>query len=76
MTGVRAYKKPPRNSRADILCAVDKVWPIGGLETPDIPDGFDVLDAGDALQGLRAHGWRRVVECVGLGGNFWWYLAT
>jgi hypothetical protein len=26
----RAFKKPPRNSRADILFAVEKVWGVGG----------------------------------------------
>jgi hypothetical protein len=26
-----AFKKPPQNSRADMLCAVEKVWGTGGL---------------------------------------------
>jgi hypothetical protein len=33
----RAYNEPPWNSRADILCAVEKVWGIGGEETPTYP---------------------------------------
>jgi hypothetical protein len=40
--------------------------PPPGVETPITRDGPGVLDAGDALQGLGVHGWRRVVEFVGL----------
>jgi hypothetical protein len=41
------------------------------VETPDQPDEVDVVDAGDVVEGAREVTWRRVVECVGLGGGFW-----
>jgi hypothetical protein len=37
MSGARLYKNP-KIPRADILQDVGKVWGIGGLETPVIPD--------------------------------------
>jgi hypothetical protein len=53
-----AYKKPPRNSRADMLCVVEKVWGVGGSwqETPVIPDEPDVLDGGDVVHGVGGGG--------------------
>jgi hypothetical protein len=49
---------------------VEKVWAHEGEETPVIPDEPDVLDANDALQGLRAQGWRRVRRVI------WWFLVV
>jgi hypothetical protein len=39
-----------------------------GVETPITPDGPDVLDGANAVEGLGVIGlaWRRIVECVGL----------
>jgi hypothetical protein len=55
MSGARLYKNP-KIPRADILQDVEKVWGIGGQETPVIPDEPgagqpDVLDAGDVVEG-------------------------
>ncbi len=44
--------------------------PTPGVKTPVTPDEPDAPDAGDVLQGLGVHGWRRVVECVGLFRGF------
>jgi hypothetical protein len=49
----RAYKKSPRNLRADMLQHVDKsMGPTPGVETPVTPDGPDVLDGCDVLEGV------------------------
>ena len=68
-----AFIKLSKNSRADILCAVEKVWGVGGVETSVIPDEPDVLDGGDVVEGVGVVGLasgcrvRRVV---------WWFLAV
>ena len=51
----------PRFSQADnLLYLVQKGAHTRGLETPDTPDGPDVLDAGEVVEGLVGEGWRRV----------------
>jgi hypothetical protein len=55
---VQRYKEIPKFSQADILCAVEKVWGVGGVETPAIPDEPDALDAGDVVEG-RDPAWKR-----------------
>ena len=52
-----------------MLLTVEKVWGLGGLETPITPDEPDVLDVGDGVEGLGVDGWRQVVGCVGLFGS-------
>ena len=61
----QAYEKPTRNSREDMLCAVEKVWPHrGGYQvTPITPDEPDVLDVGDVVEGVWG-GYLRLRERV------------
>jgi hypothetical protein len=62
-SGGDAFIEPPLNSRADMLHDLGKVWDLPGVETPVTPDGPDVLDGGDGVEGL-------VVDGVGLSANY------
>ena len=46
------------------------VYPGGYQETAITPVEPDVLDGGDVVEGVGGGDWRRVVESVGLLGDF------
>jgi hypothetical protein len=65
--------EPTQIPRPDILQAVEKsMGSTRGVKTRITTDEPDVLDGGDGVDGIGGGGWRRVVECVGLGGASWY----
>ena len=63
-----AFIEPSENSRADILLGLVPKGECPGVETPVIPGGPDDSTPMMLWKGLGQIVWRRVVECVGLGG--------
>jgi hypothetical protein len=47
--------KPPRNSRPDMLCAVEKVWGVGGRSFSYTRRTWR-LDGGDVVEGVGGGG--------------------
>jgi hypothetical protein len=45
-----------------MLCAVEKVWGTGGVESPVFTDAAGVVDAGDGVEGLGVDGLATVVS--------------
>jgi hypothetical protein len=68
MSGAHLYKNPDM-PRADILQDVEKVWGIGGQETPVIPDEPDDSTVVMGWKGLGQVVCVGFVECGGLFGR-------